>query len=303
MGAVFSYLFVVQESVYDRKIVRRGVIVFLSGAVLAALSGLSQYFLGFEFLRNKSIGILSSGQHAATSSFPHYNSLGGYLVVALLFVLALLMSHRNSRLRINSLAIAAALFTIAIIFTFSRGSWLSLLVTYIFMVALSKGNIKWFIPVLAVFVAASLFPVLYERFLFIFKESGDSDRLRYWSVAWKMINEHPFLGMGVGTFMANFSKFLPGSMTVFISYAHNCYLQIWAEAGIFALLSFLGFITAVIACGIKSFIDSDDFIILGLLAGVIGFLLHGFVESNLYSLRLAVLFWLWAGLLIGRVRN
>ena len=113
----------------------------------------------------------------------------------------------------------------------------------------------------------------------------------------KMINEHPFFRMGVGTFMANFPKFLP---TANISYAHNCYLQIWAKTGIFGLLSFMAFVVSLIYFGIKKFIISKDFLLLGLLSGAVGFLAHSFVEVNLYSLRLAVLFWVWVGLIVKR---
>ncbi|MCX5706410.1 MAG: O-antigen ligase family protein [Candidatus Omnitrophica bacterium] len=115
-----------------------------------------------------------------------------------------------------------------------------------------------------------------------------------------MISEHPFFGMGVGTFMANFSKFLPDSN---ISYAHNCYLQIWAETGIFSLISFTVFIFSLVYLGIKNFFASQDFLLLGLLAGVVGFLVHSFFEVNLYSLQLAVLFWVWVGLITARMRN
>jgi hypothetical protein len=43
--------------------------------------------------------------------------------------------------------------------------------------------------------------------------------------------------------------------------------------------------------------------LLGLLAGVIGCLAHSFFDTNLYSLRLAVLFWVWVGLIVARLRR
>ena len=114
-----------------------------------------------------------------------------------------------------------------------------------------------------------------------------------------MINKHPFFGMGVGTFMANFSKFLPNA---YISYAHNCYLQIWAETGIFALFSFGGFVVSFVYLSIKRFIVCKDFLLLGLLSGVVGFLVHSFFDTNLYSLRLAILFWVWVGLILASIK-
>ena len=233
-----------------------------------------------------------------TSSFNHYNSFGGYLVVALSLVSALLLVDTYPKFKARSLSVLAILSTMAIIFTFSRGSWTAMFISFIFLATLSRQNIKWLMPVFITVVVLFLFPVFYERLLFTFKAGGDSDRFRYWLAAWKMINAHPFLGIGVGTFMANFSKFLPGSN---ISYAHNCYLQIWAETGIFALLCFGGFVVSVAYFGIKKFIISRDFILLGLLSGVVGFLVHSFFDTDLYSLRLAILFWVWVGLISARI--
>jgi O-antigen ligase len=80
-------------------------------------------------------------------------------------------------------------------------------------------------------------------------------------------------------------------------YAHNCYLQIWAETGIFALLSFIVFIILILRQGIKTFIKTHDYIVLGLLCAIFGFLVHSFFDNHLYSLQLAVLFWFLAGML------
>ncbi len=143
-------------------------------------------------------------------------------------------------------------------------------------------------------------PEIRERLLSVFRAGGDADRLKYWSAAFKMINEHPFLGVGLGTFMANFSKYLPG---LNISYAHNCYLQIWAETGIFSLVSFMIFVISLLFLSIKKFLNSRDFLLLGLLSGIAGFLVHTFFDANLYSLQLAYLFWVWISLIVARLNT
>ena len=284
---------VIQDGIYDQKIIKRGIFVFLLGATLAVLSGLSQYFFNIEFLRNKSIYDSTGGAQAVTSSFSHYNDFGGYLVVVLSLVSSLLLvKSYSSKLKISGLLVLAILSTTAIIFTFSRGSWLAMSISLIFIAIFSEKNFKRLIPVFLVVIILFLFPAFQGRLLLTFKAGGDSDRFRYWLAAWKMIIEHPFLGMGVGTFMANFSKYLPYCN---VSYAHNCFLQIWAETGIFSLFTFIGFIVSFVYLGIKRFIVSRDFVLLGLLSGAVGFLVHSFFDTNLYSLRLAILFWVWAG--------
>lgn len=291
---------IVQDSLYDEKVIKRGILIFLLSAALVVLSGLSQYFFNIEFLRNRSPIKLSDGSYAATSSFVYYNAFGAYLVVVLSLVAALLLENNYSRLKTRGLLFLAILSAPAIIFTFSRGSWLGAFISLIFMAALSRRNFKRLIPVFVIVIILFLLPIFYERLLFTFKGGGDSNRFRYWLAAWKMISDYPFLGIGIGTFMANFSKYLPN---VYISYAHNSYLQIWAESGIFSLISFLAFVSSLIYLGIKKFIISRDFILLGFLSGALGYLAHSFFDTNLYSLSLAVLFWVWVGLIIERIRN
>jgi len=303
-GKWLQYLgicFILQDSIFDQKITKRAMIIFLSSAFLAVLSGLSQYFIGVEFLRHKSIYVINKSLYAVTSSFDHYNSFGGYLVIVLSLVYSLLMENSYFNLRKLTLLIFSMISTVAIILTFSRGSWFALALSFIFVSLLSKKNFKWLIPILFVIILMFLSPYFYERILLTFKPGGDSNRFVYWLTALKMIREHPFFGIGVGTYMANFLKYVPGERAVV--YAHNCYLQIWAETGVFSLVSFLLFIGSLIYFGVRKFFASKDFLLLGLLSGLVGFLVHSFFEVNLYSLRLAILFWVWAGLLLGRLND
>jgi len=291
---------IAQDIAYDKKIFKKGLLSFLFGATLAVFSGLSQYFFGFEFLRQRNLVLTNKGMRAITSSFVHYNGFGGYLVVVLSFLFGFLLSTKKFRVKASFLLILTIFSAVAVLLTLSRGSWIGLSAAFILLLIFSGRNIIRLSPIFLTLVVMFLLPTFHERLIFIFKEGGDSDRFRYWLSAWRMISEHPFLGMGVGTFMANFSKFLPNSN---VSYAHNCYLQIWAEAGIFSLISFLGFIFSFAYLCIKKFLVSQDFLLLGLLAGIVGFLVHSFFEVNFYSLQLAVLFWVWVGLAISRIQN
>ncbi|MDO8488504.1 MAG: O-antigen ligase family protein, partial [Candidatus Omnitrophota bacterium] len=286
---------IIQDGIYNQKIIKRGIAIFLFSAALVVLSGLSQYLFGVEFLRGNVMATLNNGTEAITSSFSHYNAFGGYLVVVLSLVCALLLKNNYPKLKIFSLSVLAILSTVTIIFTFSRGSWLATFISFIFIVIFSKGNIKRLIPVFLLVAALFLLPVFSARLSLTFKPGGDSDRFRYWLVALDMIKAHPFFGVGAGTFMANFAKYLPNYNA---AYAHNCYLQIWAETGIFALLSFSGFIFSFLYLAIRRFIVLKDFVLLGLLAGAVGFLVHSFFDTNFYSLRLAFLFWVWIGLIL-----
>jgi O-antigen ligase len=115
-----------------------------------------------------------------------------------------------------------------------------------------------------------------------------------------MIKENPLLGKGIGTFMSHFRSY---SDLEIISYAHNCFLQIWAETGIFSVLSFLGFLITLIYKGIDVFKKYNDFIILGLTCAIFGFVIHSLFDPHFYSLQLAVLFWSLSGLLAAAINQ
>jgi putative inorganic carbon (HCO3(-)) transporter len=109
-----------------------------------------------------------------------------------------------------------------------------------------------------------------------------------------MVKDRPFLGKGLGTFMDYSGRYSYGKYGGY--YAHNSYLQIAAESGVFSLFLFLLFLGAIFYKGVKSFLSRDNFILLGLICGVSGFLVHAFFDCHFYSLPLAVLFWFLLGL-------
>ena len=113
-----------------------------------------------------------------------------------------------------------------------------------------------------------------------------------------MIKENPFLGKGIGTFMDYFPKY---TQNLGAQYAHNCFLQIWAETGIFSLLSFLLFAGSILLRGIRYLwtvpVRGFPFLI-GLISSFFAFLVGSFFETHLYSLQLSVLFWFIGGWLL-----
>lgn len=294
------FCIVIQDGIYDSRIMKRAVSVFLFGAFLVVLSGFSQYFLGFEFLRHNKTIIINCGWPAITSSMGHYNDFGGYLVVVLSLIVTLLLSDNCYGLKAVSLLVYAVMSLAAITLTFSRGSWVSLAASFVFMFIFARRNLWKLLPVLLLVVAISFLPEVRERSCLTFLSGGDSHRVKYWTAAMEMIRDHPILGIGLGTFMSNFHKYVK---VLNISYAHNCYLQIWAETGMLGFISFVLFIGSFLYIGIKRLTASVDFILLGLLSGMIGFLVHSFLDTNLYSLQLAVLFWICVGMILRLCRE
>jgi O-antigen ligase len=320
-GQYLGICFIVQDTVSRREVLKRAIMVFLASAALVVISGFTQYFFGVEFLRGRALAHLGDRFCAVTSSFSHYNSLGVYIVVVIPVIMLLFISELKKNNRI-AYSLGAFLFMsfLTDIFTFSRGSWVGLASFFVLLLLLLRDRTERRIVILAVvfFAFCAIFIsyfTLYnnanlltaynvlgspsERFLSIFQPGGDSDRLRYWQVALRMVRENPYFGKGAGVFMDYFSKYLPG---VNISYAHNCYLQIFAETGFFSLFSFLFYIASLFYLSVKSFAKGKNYLLLGFLGGYFAYLVHAFFDSSLYSLPLAMLFWVWAGLISALIR-
>jgi len=290
-GQYILIFFIVQDTLVSKKRIRNTVGILLFVGCLVALDGVSQRFIGWEFFRGKHIGVINESLKAITGPFKHYNSFAAYLVCILtLFISAIFAKKREGKAIYWVISFLLFLLAGCLFLTFSRGAWVGFWFACLLMLLLSR---KWklILPLLCFFMLALvLAPGIRERVM-----GGDSGRFNVWNGAYGMIKDHPLLGMGIGTFMSNFSKY---TMGLGVQYAHNCYLQIWAETGIFALLSFFGFVIAILSLGIKNFIKTHDYIALGLSCAIFGFLVHSFFDNHLYSLQLAVLFWFLAGMLI-----
>jgi putative inorganic carbon (HCO3(-)) transporter len=292
-GKYVTLSLIIQDLIRSRKDVLIFVSIFIFSAGLVALSGMTQLFWGVEFLRGREISIMKGGFRAITSSFNHCNGLGAYLIIPFSVYLAFLKAPQKLKPGWYALILFLGVISaFCIFYTYSRGTWIGVLAVLLTMLIVSRKPpvVFFMIIITGIFF---IIPEFRQVFFSIFQTGGDADRFQYWQAAGSMFKESPFIGKGLGTFMAHFSTYVP---SLNISYAHNCFLQILAESGIFSLLAFLGFVVSVLYAGIRKFASTRDPILLGGICGISGFLAHSFFEVSLYSLPLAVLFWLWIGI-------
>lgn len=278
----------------NRRIVTAVWVLSLS-ATLIMLTTFSQKFFGLEFLRHQPL----SGA-IVTGPFKNQNDLAGYLTGIIPIILCFgLWKWQKISLRIGLLLLSLLLISISFL-TLCRGGWVGLaaglvaIALFINHVHLSK-RMFW-----SIFSIGYLFSVpLLGALLLLFQNRGDSSRLILYRGAWKMITEHPLLGKGLGTFM-DYCPQYTNNLGKF--YAHNCFLQIWAESGIFSLICFLLLVGYVFYKNFKTLLQIghslESFILIGLNAGLLGFLVHSFFDTQLYSSQSSFLFWTIVGLCV-----
>lgn len=297
----FTLVFAVTaDTLNTHKRIHNFITVFILSSVLVCIDGFFQYVYKIDFLRYRHIIGLDSGTYGITATFNHYNNLGGYLVMAFCVYIGIFLKAKpkNVSYRILML-IPVPMLLFCLSLSYSRGAVISLVFVLLIMVGIlfRTKEVVAMLIVLAIALIAML--PLREKLFDMFEPGGDSQRLIIWKGTWLMIKENIFLGKGVGTYMDHFSEFVPN---LSVRYAHNCYLQMWAEAGIFALLSFLFFTGSVLKKALFTIKKHRDYLLLGLFCGIVGFLFHSFFDTHFYSLQLSYLFWINLGALSSLTR-
>jgi len=268
---------------------KNAVLVFFFTGSLIAIDAIWQKFFGIDFLRQRAL----VSYKFITASFENQNSLAAYLVPVLSLVLACVLGYQLKRARRFILLLSCLLIGLCLVLTSSRGAWLGFF-TGLALMAFLSHKIKIFLVVVFSFTAILfLIPDSRIRIINTFQYRDSGERLELSQSALGMVRDNPFLGKGLGTFMSHFREYahIEG-----IYYAHNSYLQMAAEAGVFTLLFFLLFAGSILYKAMHSFKENHDYILLGLISGVVGFLTHAFFDNHLYSLQLVVLFWFLLGL-------
>jgi len=75
-------------------------------------------------------------------------------------------------------------------------------------------------------------------------------------------------------------------------------LQILAETGLLGLISFLWFLKELIFRSYNKLKQKSNSLFLGVFGGFLAFLIHSFFDTQLYHLKLSILFWLLASFIV-----
>ncbi|MDD2752798.1 MAG: O-antigen ligase family protein [Candidatus Omnitrophica bacterium] len=259
----------------------------LATGVAIALIAIYQYFFGFthtlDFLTEQQNNNYFTWEYLGRKRvfFPFVtpNALGGFLAM----ICPLCFIFKKIRWIIAPLAIALLL-------TKSLGAIISLILALLIYFLISGSSKKKLI-----IISFGLLIILSGVFLNRFSAQNQHlrplfsslMRINYWQQTWQVIQRSPLLGVGPGDFNLAQSR-----------YAHNAYLQIWAEMGIFTLLAFLWLIWMSLNSALKKILCSQNKQeILLLITASLVFLLHNFIDFTFFLPEVSNYWWIIAGLL------
>ncbi|MBM3695456.1 MAG: hypothetical protein FJW79_05940 [Actinobacteria bacterium] len=227
-----------------------------SGALLATISG-------FQFLTGSfDTGFLGFGQSAVqnivggaddvriSGPIGDPNFYAQLLVMLTPLALDRALAEPRRSLRLAAWCAAAAIGA-AVIFTFSRGGILALGVVAVLM--LLRRPARWGTLLALALVAALAVPFLPSGYIDRLTTLGQvgtvqsttdvsiRGRTAELGAAWAMFVERPLTGVGLGNFAAHYQEYARGlgiEVRRVDREAHNLYLEVAAETGVFGLAAF-----------------------------------------------------------------
>jgi O-antigen ligase len=201
-----------------------------------------------------------------TSSISNPNELAAILVAALALSIGLVVILRRWPLA-RLLAVGAATLCVGGIFlTGSREGLLGLGVALAAFLAIGS---RWRVRLLLislVIVASGIFyyrdvasPDVREHVSSVGSGTGRTD---LWTVAWRMVEDHPIRGVGAGNFTVSSPKYLllePGTIAngrYFLAdkpkVTHNSYLEVWVELGLVGLALYVLIVGFCLWCALRA---------------------------------------------------
>ena len=308
----------------------------LAGLAVAAIGLLqSAGFAVFvpEGWRGPPVSTLSNPMYVA-----HFLDLA-IPVTASLLVVAI---KGGSKCRGVVLGIALASMSLHMVLTGIRGGWLSILIVAAVATCLARPRARWLRQApIALLVLALLSPVAglmvsdapplkrafdssvevaertWQRALTSFDEQDMSRSLRLlmWSDTVSLIKGNPLMGVGIGGFEVALPDYrsdhrawneLVVRLGIAPYFAHNEYLELGAEVGVFGLAAFLWFAVGLTRAGWRGLTARQDgaddrvrILVGGCLFAILAALVHALFSFNLQDGVSGTYFWILAGLLVG----
>jgi O-antigen ligase len=224
--------------------------------------------------------IEDSGRIGGTVGGP--NTASAYISLVLIPAMSLMIANVKNSLKWLGI-ITFGLGIIAIVLTLSRGGWIAFVISSLIFIFVCwfRGWLPLRVPIfLAVVTIALLFmghEMIVDR-IFGYDHGAAYVRIPLMKLAFRMIYENPFLGVGANNFPLVMHDYISSQLQGLWLYSvHNKYLLIWAETGLGGLLAFFGFLLTTLRKGWKSWQVQDPLLSpigLGLMAAIMGHMVH-----------------------------
>ncbi|HLL99847.1 MAG TPA: O-antigen ligase family protein [Pyrinomonadaceae bacterium] len=293
---------------------RRTVLFIIIFGSLMAFFGILQRLANPEGI----YGVRPTPYAVPFGSFVNQHHFAAFMEMTIGVTLGLLYNKSTKRDKQLLLVIAVVIMGIALIFTSSRGGILSLfgVIGFITLISFLRRQpsenedddedreigatpVSSFQSKIALVGGGlALILVLFGSILllgggesltrgigFVNQSDISNGRSHFWSVTLQIIRDYPIFGAGFNAFGVAFTRYDTWNGSLRIEQAHNDYLQIFADAGIFGFACAIAFVYFLFKQGLAKINQTTDRfrrgVAAGALAGCFGILLHSFFDFPL----------------------
>lgn len=243
------------------------------------------------------LGIMPDGG-SLRGVYTHKNGMGAFLVLAIAVLPPAIAAHLVNR-KIGLIALfGAVLLLVPVNSATALVVGLVVLTAYAFLFGWRlSARIGVTVTLFGLSILSLLVLTVVANIDLIFaalgRDASLTGRTDLWRFIWSMIEQRPFFGYGYGAFW-DFPTFVQYGLDAFgwgrpIPQAHNGYLELLLGLGVVGLALFSIFIGSLVARAMAAFGHKDSQVAVLALALIVGYLLHGMVESNL--LAQSSIFW------------
>lgn len=266
---------------------------------------------------------------------PFYVAHGIYAAAIAFFIpLLFLFVLFGFRLNLSFVTVITAvgfllLFTVGLIFSYTRAGWVSLLAALALGIGMMFRLRLWHMVTILV-VASSFVIINFDDIFFqlyqnkqnsaegfekhlesvsnVRNDVSNLERVNRWIAAVNMVNEKPVVGFGPGAYSFTYAPYQDPDYETPITtafgdqgHAHSEYLNPLSESGWPGLISFLAIIFTVFQVGLKLVYKGANatirLIAAALLLGLMTYLAHGLLNAYSEQDKIAVVFWGFIGMI------
>ncbi len=292
-------------------------------ASFLALHGMYQYLIGVEI---PSTWVSHSEMGVRTRVFSltgSPNILGSLMVLTAPGIAALVYYLKKPWQKFAAFCLLGC-FLLTLLFTFSRGAWVGLLVAVLIFAWLVDKRLLALggTAIAAILVAV---PSITSRLTYLFTAdyaelSALGGRAQRWAAGWELMHENnPWFGFGLGRFggaVAMNNQLMDETETFKYFYMDNYYLKTLVEMGYLGIIFYALLLIALLVLGIKAVQRSDRELVTipgdplvrgignmrvlaaGLYAGLCGVLVHCYFENIFEEPYMTAYFWGIAAILM-----
>jgi len=307
-GASIILLLLIVNSITTEKELEIMLELLLIGIAVTALYGLWQWkVVGVPVdpsLTDIRLNQGMSGRIYSTMGNP--NIYGELLVLTMPFFWAVILNAKTLTKK-SFYTLLFALTLLMLVLTSSRSAWVSFVFSaFVFMFFKNRKIIPFMI--VAGILSIPLLPQsIYRRIMTLFNPNDTSALYRkaILEPAVRMLKEYWITGVGLGTeaFISIYKKYKTYGLSR-VAHTHNFYIQLWLEAGIAAILSFIWFVLRIIkkiAFNISIFKSEDKevkHILMAGIASIAGILVMGLADHIWFYNRIMLVFWTDIGIIL-----